>query len=122
MDTKGSSWSKQTSGQLILRRIPAAPGSSPGSASFSPLRTTMDRHYKWTAVLLPDPAGHASSCAGPQPPPPRVAPHLAPQVQLPLDLTLLLLAPPSGWSATPPPAPTLAPQLAPPLSRSGRRT
>ncbi|KAK5881583.1 hypothetical protein CesoFtcFv8_022363 [Champsocephalus esox] len=53
MDT---SWSKQTSGQLILRRIPAAPGSSPGSASFSPLRTTMDRHYKWTAVLLPDPS------------------------------------------------------------------
>ncbi|KAI4827176.1 hypothetical protein KUCAC02_030594 [Chaenocephalus aceratus] len=51
-----SSWSKQTSGQLILRRIPAAPGSSPGSASFSPLRTTMDRHYKWTAVLLPDPS------------------------------------------------------------------
>ncbi|KAI4788006.1 hypothetical protein KUCAC02_036123, partial [Chaenocephalus aceratus] len=49
-------WSKQTSGQLILRRIPAAPGSSPGSASFSPLRTTMDRHYKWTAVLLPDPS------------------------------------------------------------------
>ncbi|KAI4789524.1 hypothetical protein KUCAC02_035185, partial [Chaenocephalus aceratus] len=50
----------------------------------------------------------------PSPPPPRVAPHLAPQVQLPLDLTLLLLlAPPSGWSATPPPGSHLGPPAGP---------